>query len=70
MAEILKCLFALLCLATTAMTGYVFQLVGRLFAAYFVKQIFYSNIDLFEINFTMKLLPFIISYHHLWYQTA
>ena len=33
----------------------------RFFADYFVKQIFYSNIHLFEINFTIKLLPFSIS---------
>ena len=41
----------------------------RLFAVYFVKQIFYPNTYLFEINFNKILLPFSISYHHLWYQT-
>ena len=41
----------------------------KLFAVYFVKQIFYPNTYLFEINFNKILLPFSISYHHLWYQT-
>ena len=42
----------------------------RHFAVYFVKQIFYLNIYLLEINFPIILLPFSISYHHLCYQTT
>ena len=35
-----------------------------------LKKSFTQNIYLFDINFTIILLSFSISYHHLWYQTT